>query len=384
VIAFRAERLGLAGHARTLTAAVGDLGLPDYPPAAALDALALRLTRPAPDALTEAFEARTLVRMRAMRGAPVVIRPADYETFIAGVLPADESSMRTFIGPAMTSVRAAKSTALDAVRSASAVARRALAGGPLDRDQLHAELRRSLPKLLLPWCRACGSHHAHPSLVYAVALEARLVLFPQAAGPYKLARFDRWLPADRRTGRSTTKASLLQRFLRAYAPAKLSDFTAWAGISAAQARPAWDALAPKLRPIQIERAAQPAFVLERDLDALRHAHADEQSVRLIAPGDPMLQARDRDTLIPNKARQAVVWKNLSPRAVVLLGAEIAAIPKIQRRKTALHVDVQALRKLDASAQAKLEQEATRLAYAHGSSEVQIEWTRAAASARKRA
>jgi len=146
IMAFRLQRLNIARRARALGAAVGDLGLPDYPPGAALDALGARLLQPTPDTLDTAYEERVLVRMRAMRGAPLVVRPADYDTFIAGVLPQDEAAMRAFIGPAITSVRAAKSTALEAVSLVSQVTRRALARGPLDRDQLHAELRDNLPE----------------------------------------------------------------------------------------------------------------------------------------------------------------------------------------------------------------------------------------------
>ncbi len=83
-------------------------------------------------------------------------------------------------------------TALDAVALVTERASAALSDGPLDRDQLHAELRRRLPAGLLPYCRGCDSHHVHPSLVYAVALQGRLVVLPRDDGPYLVARFDRW------------------------------------------------------------------------------------------------------------------------------------------------------------------------------------------------
>lgn len=374
VLAFRLQRLNLAKRTRTLGSAVGHLGLPDYPPGAALDALGARLAKPAPDALQAAYDARTLVRMRAMRGAPVVVRPADYDTFIAGVLPQDEPAMRAFIGPAMVSVRAAKATALEAVSMASAITRRALARGPLDRDELHAELRRTLPAGLLPHCRACNSNHAHPSLIYAVALAARLVLFPRDTGPYLLARFDRWMKKAQPARPEARPSALLQRYLHAYAPATLSDYAAWAGISTAQARRSWEALASELKPVQVEHAKQPAFVLDKDLEALQSAQTDQRSVHLIAPGDPLLQARDRE-LLGDRGLQAIVWKNLSPRGIVLAGTEVIGIARLQRDKSTLRVSVQGSAP-DAATRSALEREAAQLAQIRGLRDVHIEWSKA--------
>jgi hypothetical protein len=281
----------------------------------------------------------------------------------------------------MTSVHAAQSSALEAVRLASEATRRALARGPLDRDQLHAELRRVLPEGLLPHCRVCNSNHAHPSLIYAVALDARLVLFPQQSGPYLLARFDRWMKKAEPARSETRPSALLQRFLRAYAPATLSGYAAWAGISAAQARRSWEALASELELVHVEHAKHPAFAFAKDVEALQRARVDEGSVHLIAPGDPLLQARDRE-LLGDRAFQAVVWKNLSPRGVVLVGSQVAGIARLQRDRSTLRVSVQGS-SLAAETRSVLEKEASLLAQIRGLNEVEIDWTKASQSPRSR-
>lgn len=374
VLAFRLQRLGLTKRARDVESAMDAVGWPDFPPGAALDAAASRLASPAPDVLEAAFEARTLVRMRAMRGAPVVVHTADYDSFIAGVLPPDEASMRTFLGAAMHSVKAAELSALDAVALASDHTSRALARGPLDRDQLHAELRRSLPKGLLPYCRPCGSHHAHFSLLYAVALSARLVLFPRDDGPYRLERFDAWQRSGKRKASIARPEALLRRFLAAYAPAAPPDFASWAGIAASQARAAWDSLSNELRPVQVEGGSRAAFVLEDDLAALRAARSDGSTVRLIAPGDPLLQARDRGTLLPEHAAQQIVWKNLAPRGLVLTGTDVAAIARIQKQRNTLRITLDATGRVAAPVRNALEAEAEFLARARGCREAQVVWS----------
>jgi hypothetical protein len=253
ILAFRLGRSGLLRRTGDLLAAVGEVGLTDFPPGAAQAALAPRLQDASPGTLVEAFERRVLVRMRAMRGAPVVVRAEDLALFAAGMLPPDEKSMRAFIGPALTSVKAAKLSAQEAVEWVTRETAAALARGPLDRDALHAELRRRVPKGLLPYCRPCDSHHVHPSLLYAVALAAPLVLFPQDEGPYLLARADRWLGGKRARQKSgaAPAVELLRRFLRVHGPSTVEDFAAWAGLGGGQPQAMWAALERELAPVEV-------------------------------------------------------------------------------------------------------------------------------------
>jgi hypothetical protein len=364
---------------KDLLRAITPVGLPDFPPGAALSALAPRLRSSSPTALIDAFNARTLVRLRAMRGAPVVVPVDEYDLFASGMLPPDEPSMRAFIAAALDSVNRAKLSAEDAVDLVAQHATRALAGEPLDRDELHARLRASLPKHLLPHCRACNSHHVHPSLLYAVALKARLVLFPRDDGPYWVWRFDRWLRAGKRApvdAASNAAVELLRRFLAAYGPATAADFAAWAGIGGSQPRAVWSQLAGELLTVELTsggRKANTRFLLADDIGELLAADSHEPTVRLLAPGDPLLQLRDRDTLVPERAMQQVIWKNLSPSGVVLMGAEVAALARLQKKANTLRVTIDAVRRFEASGRTAVKEAAERLAKLRGCSEVAITW-----------
>jgi hypothetical protein len=376
VIAFRLERLGLTRLARGVGAAVGEIGLCDFPPGAALAALAPRLTGASPSTLVDAFDKRALVRLRAMRGAPVVVRMDDFELFAAGVLPPDEPAMRAFIGPAIKSVLQARMTALDAVSLVTERASAALSDGPLDRDQLHAELRRTTPSGLLPYCRGCDSHHVHPSLVYAVALQGRLVVLPRDDGPYLVARFDRWSKVKPRRGRSVDPAAeLLRRFLRVYGPATPALFGAWAGIGAAQVRATWAHLADDLVPVALDDPAHraSAFIHRADVSALAGAD-DEETIRLISPGDPLLQMRDRSTLVADPARQKVVWKNLAPTGLVLAGARVVGLARPRKKGSTLVVAVEQIDRIAARRRAAVADEAARLAAVRGCDDVEVTWS----------
>jgi hypothetical protein len=65
VVAFRLERLGLGKRSRDVGGAVGEVGLTDFPPGAALAALAPRLSRRASRA-----RRRRMTRSRSARGSP--------------------------------------------------------------------------------------------------------------------------------------------------------------------------------------------------------------------------------------------------------------------------------------------------------------------------
>jgi hypothetical protein len=384
IFAFRLGRSGLLRRTGDLLAAVGEVGLPDFPPGAAQAALAPRLQDASPATLVQAFEQRALVRMRAMRGAPVVVRAEDLSLLAAGMLPPDEQSMRAFIGPALTSVKAAKLSALEAVEVLTHEASAALARGPLDRDALHAELRRRLPKGLLPYCRPCDSHHVHPSLLYAVALAAPLVLFPQDEGPYLLARADQWLGGKRarKEGMAAPAVELLRRFLRVYGPSTVGDFAAWAGLGGGQPQAMWAALERELAPVEVQldnprAGARPSrrWILQSDAKALAAADPDELGsvVRLLSPGDPLLQLRDRSLLVSDSTLQKVIWKNLAPTGLALAGTDLIGLTRVQKKQSSLQLIVETTGKTDSKLRAAVEEEAERLARARGAADVKTVW-----------
>ncbi len=169
----------------------------------------------------------------------------------------------------------------------------------------------------------------------------------------------------------------MRRFLRMYGPATTAEFAAWAGIGGGQPQTAWAAAADELVPVRVEGASARAtrFLLAADRKRLASAGDDGSAgVRLLSPGDPLLQLRDRDRLLPDRKLQQVVWKNLAPTGIVLAGSEVAGVARIRKQRAALEVTVEPLRKLDARTRAAVEDEAARLAAARGSLEHRVVWS----------
>jgi hypothetical protein len=167
----------------------------------------------------------------------------------------------------------------------------------------------------------------------------------------------------------------LRRFLRAYGPATVGDFASWAGIGGGQPQAIWAAVKEELVPVALEgsKAGSARWILGEDRQALAAAEDGEPPVRLLSPGDPLLQARDRETLVPEREVQAIIWKNLAPAGVVIAGAEIVATTRAQKKKDRLEIEVKPLRKVSPAVRRAAEEEGERLASTRGVAEATMRW-----------
>ena len=67
-------------------------------------------------------------------------------------------------------------------------------------------------------------------------------------------------------------------------------------------------------------------------------------VRLLAPGDPVLLGRDRETLLPDPAARKKVWAALGGMGIVLADGEPVALWRGRKKGKKLEVSVEALAK----------------------------------------
>jgi hypothetical protein len=93
------------------------------------------------------------------------------------------------------------------------------------------------------------------------------------------------------------RLELARTFLRWYGPARVGQFARWAGVTGADARTSWAALAGERQPVTVD--GEPRSILAEQVDALRSAEP-VRGVRLLPQGDPYLHA-DGQRLGPNRA-----------------------------------------------------------------------------------
>jgi hypothetical protein len=112
---------------------------------------------------------------------------------------------------------------------------------------------------------------------------------------------------------------LISAYLRLLGPATPLEMGKYLGSSTAEMKKVWpDSLA------EVTVEGRKAWLPEDAVADLRSA-ARPSGVRLIPPMDPLLQARDRDLLVPSKAQQKEVWRILGNPGALLVDGEIAGV-----------------------------------------------------------
>jgi Winged helix DNA-binding domain len=342
VLAYRVAAQGLAARDRTPTQVAASFALQDSPPGAALTALNAR----SPDAarLDQMLEDRELIALPNPRTAIVVLPAEDVATYLTALQPPDERALETvFLRAVPGDFAAARERAVVAVGEA-------LDGRVLSRDALHEELRGRLPAEMLPWCEPCQSHHARRGVLTVAALAGRLCYAGHEGRQRTFARTDQWTeltqPAD-------AEAEFVRRYLRHLGPSTHTDLAAWAGIAPAHAKALLQTVADEL--VEVDKA----FLLATDLEAFE-SPPPARGVRLLGPGDPLLGARDKERLIPDKALRKQVWKMIGSPGVVLKDGLPAGTWRARKQGRKLRIETDWF-----GAEADVREEAGRIAALRG-------------------
>jgi len=356
VLAFRAsaQSLGRRRPVTELASVVAACGVQDTPPGNADVSLAARLEIDGP-VVKEAVARRALVLAWSIRGAPHAFPPEDFAVFTLGARPADDT-LETLWGQPERSL-------VDVEKAIVAV----IGSEPTPKGEVSAAVTASVPAELAPWCAACKAHHPSESVFRAAPLLGRLVL--TSTSPVLLTKARTWLGADAEGDLDVLRTELVRRYLHCYAPTTSGRFAEWAGITKADAKQRWGAVADSLVPVRAD--GRKAFVLEEDLDVLDQPPA-ATGVRLIPAKDAFLQARDRDVLLPDPADRKSVFRTLGGPGVVLHEALPVGTWRGVAKGKRYQVSVAAFAKLTKAMWADVEAEAERVAHARGHEAAQVE------------
>jgi hypothetical protein len=178
------------------------------------------------------------------------------------------------------------------------------------------------------------------------ALRGRLCISGRAGRQPEFARTDQWIAWDAPPAEEAG-AELVRRFRAVYPPADRQAFAAWAGIGTGHARRLWE-LVEETEPTGKPRAAR--------------------GVRLLAPGDPLLLARDRELLAPDKALHRRLFRPTGSPGLVLADGEPAGLWRARKKGRRLEVEVEPLGPLDLDA---VRDEAERLGPLRGCTSVAV-------------
>jgi uncharacterized protein YcaQ len=305
------------------------------------------------------WKTRTLVKTSLMRQTLHLIPTDEFPLYIAALRPSRfAQAMRVMDRCGITR---------DESEALILLIMKTLSAGPLSRPAIAAAIRPKASKRVRFWMENSWS------LVRLPVAEG-LVCYGRGEGnAIVFIRTDHWLPKLKLERMSTTEAqcALLRKYLRAYGPATLNDFSHWAGIPMQEVKTLRTLLESEM--VEIPGDKRNCLLLREDLEILNSSAAADASIRLLPIFDSYLLAhREKDHLLSAKHYKRV-YRNqgwISP--VVLIDGAIAGVWSHQLQGKRLLVKIEPFGKLSKAERAGIEREAESLAlYYQSGLELQV-------------
>jgi len=352
-MAYRVGALGLAERHddRPGDLAVLDLGVQEYTPDSMRVALAARTSAELSD--------HRLIMVWAARGAPHLHRRRELSALMKALWPVSDADAAARINSAQIPDGGKLGIA---AFTATAAAFREILTGSMPRGEVSTQVSARVPSSLTYECRSCKARHIagniwqHAGLAGGVEVEARgkdatLAPIKNLPGP----------PAG-----NEGIAGLISTYLRLLGPATPIEVAKYFGSTSAEMRKVWpDDLA------EVTVQGRKAWLPSGSVPALKNAKP-VPGVRLLPPMDALLQARDRDVLVPDKALQKEVWRTLGNPGVLLVDGEIAGVwrPKMSGRKR-VDLTITPFGALSATSRKAIDAEAMEVARARGAADATV-------------
>ncbi|MGC7099032.1 winged helix DNA-binding domain-containing protein [Amycolatopsis lurida] len=360
VMAYRIAAQGL--HRETADPqelAVFDLGVQDNQRGGPAIALAARLSTPA-----GADEDRFAL-LWSHRGAPHLHRRRDLKALVASLVPLSEVDAEARMGWQRAQVARAGVPAAEALTVTARALRKAV-GKTMTKGAASTAVTKLVPEGFSVWCRGCGATHIFEQLMRLAAPLAGLALVPDAT-PATLTPLKQRGPVPTKPDVPAATA-VMAAYLRLHGPATHGDAGGFSGTTATVAKEMWPS---DLVEVQLDKKKR---YLPADSLALLESPPEPDVVRLLPPSDPLLQARDRDLLVPEKAHQKEIWKILGNPGAVLADGEIAGVWRPKTSGKRLTVTASTFWPLAPDLRDRVGQEAEVVAAARGLTLHKLAWS----------
>jgi len=231
----------------------------------------------------------------------------------------------------------------------------ALHAGPLTQPELRKQILPKVGKKMKRYMELAWSIQT-----FRPALVQGLICYGPASGKKAtFVRADQWLPKQKNVSELEAKKILLRRYLSAYGPATVRDFSKWSGIPAPEAKPLWQSLLDEL--VEVSVGDQPTSLLREDYAALAASDIKDQVVRLLPYFDPYLLGHADTSPMVKPTHYKKVYRNqgwISP--VVLLDGRVIGIWSHKQRGKKLSIEVETFERFSKAIRTKIENEAENI------------------------
>ncbi len=344
VLAYRVAVQQLHRDAGTVAdTAVLDLGVQDTGPDGGLWALAIRGVVPDPGDLATVW---------TLRGAPHLYRRADLPAVATATAPFSEADAAKRVFDAAKPLRAAGIPVLTALDTLAGTMR-GIVTAPMVKGEMSRRLAAAVDEPYNRYCRPCDAVHSHEQTFRLAALRAGLELQPGTSPPVLQP-----LPGFAPAAEVPQRLDVVRAYLHLLGPATPQHVAGYLDAAVADVKARWPADA-----VEVAVDGQRRWVLADDAGAL--GAPAPPVTRLLGPFDLFLQARDRETLVPDPERRKALWPVLGRPGAVLAGGAVAGLWRPRKAGNALTVAVEPWTAFSPAVRAAVAEQAERLAAFRG-------------------
>ena len=345
VLGFRARAQQLGREAgSTADTAVLDLGVQDTGTDGAAWALALRGVRDVP--------AEEVVLVWTLRGAPHLYRRADLSEVAAATAPFSEADAGKRIFDAARPLRAAGIPVLEGLDTVAARMRE-IVTEPMVKGEMSTRLTAVLDEPYVRPCVPCDAIHTYEQPFRLAALRAGLELEPGTSPPVL-----RPVPGFAPAAAPSDRLDVVRAYLRLLGPATPAHVAGYLDAPLADVKAHWPADA-----VEVTVDGQRRWVLAED--AARLTGEAPAGTVLLGSHDLFLQARDRPTIVPDRAEARQLWRPIGRPGAVLSDGDVVGIWRARKAGKALDLTVDPFGPVPPGLRAAVEAQAERLAAHRG-------------------
>jgi hypothetical protein len=355
VLGYRIATQGLRRDTTSPQAlAILQLGVQNTPPGSARLACAVRLSSIPTD-----FSGLRIAW--TYRLSPHLHHDADLPGVAAALWPATEADAATRLNWPSARLAGAGMSATQVIEQATGAMIDVLTE-PMTKAAASAAVTELIDEPLGFWCKACQATHIYDSLFRLAAGLAGAWLDTDAS-PTLLTPLPGW---SRPVFDPAKRAELVRSCLRFLGPARPADVADFLSVNKAELAAHWPADLVEVDVDGIEGWFPP-----EEIAALRKP-PEPPRVRLLPPGDPYLQTRNRKMIVPDAKAQKVLWRILGNPGAVLVDGEIVAAWRAKTvGKRRLDLQLEPFDELPPDLAPELAEEAQLIATARGIAEATV-------------
>ena len=305
VLAYRIAAQGLRRESTSPQAlAILELGVQNTPPGSARLACAVRL----PSIPSDFAGLRIAWTYRL---SPHLHHEADLAGVAGALWPASEADAASRLNWPSARLAGTGRTATQVIEQATDAMLDVLTE-PMTKGAASAAVTERIDEPLSMWCKACQATHIYDSL-FRLAAGLAGAWLDTDANPTLITPTPGW---SRPVHEPVKRAELVRSYLRFLGPARPADVAEFLSVNKVELAEHWPSDL-----VEVEVDGTTGFFPPEDIDALR-APPEPPRIRLLPPGDPYLQTRDRTMIVPDAKAQKVLWRILGNPGAVLVDGEI--------------------------------------------------------------